>query len=227
MTLGRDLIPGDRPRPPVVGLILAGGASRRMGSDKAALDVGGVTMLERTVAVLGALAADRLLIVGGDPGRAGSNVGVVDVVDVVDVVADRWPGEGPLGGLVTGLAHLADRYGSDALAVVVSCDLPLLRAESLSGLVEGLVRAGPTVEVAASVRDGRRQPLHAVYRLTTADSLAASFLAGNRRLDVALDGLAVVERTDSDGSSEDVDTPDDWRRLRPKADAHSDIPPRV
>lgn len=88
--------------PDWVGAVLTGGASSRMGRDKAAIEVGGVAMADRVAAALRAAGAAAVVTVGG----AGSDV------------ADDHPGEGPLGGVLTAL-----RWAGDQVVVVAPCDL--------------------------------------------------------------------------------------------------------
>src|SRR5947209_3261783 len=91
------------------GIILAGGRSRRMGRDKALLRIEGETLLERTVRVTRAL-ADEVIVVGRP--RLEGPGGVLRL-------EDERPDSGPLGGLYTGLRH-----ASNAVTIVVACDLP-------------------------------------------------------------------------------------------------------
>ena len=100
--------------------ILAGGESRRMGRDKAALEVGGVPLLERTARLAGE-AGLPVLVVGrlcpdGWP------------LPDTEFVPDDLPGRGPLGGLHAALR----RAGGPVLAL--ACDLPLLSADALRWL---------------------------------------------------------------------------------------------
>lgn len=101
------------------GVVLAGGRSSRMGSDKAALAWNGETLLDRAVRVVGAaVGRERVLVSGG--GRAAS-------------VPDRVPGLGPIGGI----ASCVEAFPNGAWALVVPVDMPLLD-ETLLGM---LVRA--------------------------------------------------------------------------------------
>ena len=81
------------------GVVLAGGASRRMGRTKALLDIDGRAMADRVLDALRALGADPLFVFGGDP----------DELSVLDapVVSDPRQGEGPVAGVLGVLEHLA------------------------------------------------------------------------------------------------------------------------
>src|SRR6266536_4041886 len=86
---------GGGPKKPMTGLVLSGGRSRRMGTDKARLLVQGQPLILR-VAQRVAEVARPVLLATGRPGRLGP-LGYAEV-------ADEVPGSGPLGGLTAGLA---------------------------------------------------------------------------------------------------------------------------
>jgi molybdenum cofactor guanylyltransferase len=158
----------------IQGAVLCGGASRRMGTDKALIDIGGVPMAERVARVLESAGCRPVVFVGGDPVRLGE-LGR-------RVVADRWPGEGPLGGVLTALAELAT---ADAV-VVAACDLAALTPDVVRAVV-GSPDGGPDVRVADS---GRLEPTLALWPATARDPLESAFAAGRRALHEALDAVA-------------------------------------
>lgn len=133
----------------LAGAVLTGGSSRRMGSDKALLEVEGVALARRTADVLAASGADPIVAIGGD-GDALGRLGLV-------VVADRWPGEGPLGGIVTALDHFS---ATAERVLVVACDLPALDAPLLSALIHTATEAD--LVLASS---GRLEPLVGVWTI--------------------------------------------------------------
>ncbi len=113
----------------ILGAVLAGGRSRRFGSDKALAIYGGTTLIEHAIAAL-APQVDAILVCGRS-------------IDGVTCVADRpAPDLGPLGGLNAALCHAA-ACGFDAV-VTIPCDMPLLPAD----LVARLRREGATSVVA-------------------------------------------------------------------------------
>jgi molybdopterin-guanine dinucleotide biosynthesis protein A/rhodanese-related sulfurtransferase len=178
----------------LTGAVLTGGASRRMGADKALIPVGGTPMARRVAAALTAAGVASVVCIGGDAGRLGA-LGLV-------VVPDRWPGLGPLGGLATALAA-----APPGAVLVAGCDQPWLDPAVLRRLI------GVADEAAAATFrvGGRRQPLPGLYATSLAPRLAAAVESGVRRLDHALD-LAdrVVEvGLDAPASLRDVDRPQD------------------
>jgi len=116
----------------VVGVVLAGGQSRRMGRDKALLRLDdGRTLLERTVRVLRTMGLDDVLLSVSSPERALALRTTVPAVAALPIVADDTPGRGPLGGLA---AALRARPGHAVL--LVACDLPHLDSHALRLVVD-------------------------------------------------------------------------------------------
>lgn len=168
--------------PTLGGAVLAGGASRRMGRDKALIVVGGTTLVERAVGALGEAGAEPVVVVGGDPAPFRA-LGL-------DPVPDRWPGEGPLGGIITALHTVpAD------IVVVLSCDL----TEPSSIAVRTVVSALGTADVAVPVVEGRTQWLHTAWRRESAlPILEKVFADGERAPRSAATGLQVTQLLDGD-----------------------------
>jgi molybdenum cofactor guanylyltransferase len=184
----------------VAAAVLAGGASRRMGRDKATLAVGGVELASVALAAA-ARVADPVVLVApeGHPARRLATRLVTD------------PGRGPLAALAAAL----DALDADHVLVLAG-DHPGLRVELLAHLV-GLA---PGAEAVACRRGPRLEPLVAVYRRAPALALARARLAeaaGDHSLAGLLAGLGtlVVEEPrwralDPDGRSfVDLDDPAD------------------
>lgn len=146
----------------VSGVVLAGGASRRMGRDKAGLVLGGRTLLQRQVDKLRSLGIMDILLSGtGLPAVPG-----------VRVVPDELPGNGPMGGL-----HACLRAAENDACLVVSVDAALVPAAALARLrqchLDGVtvLRHGEWVE-----------PLIGVYDRAAAAQIAVLLGEGVRRV---------------------------------------------
>ena len=209
-------------------VILAGGASRRMGRDKATIPIGDATLLGRVVeGLLGIGGLSRIIVVGSRVRDLDDALGVGarsrTASRTITFVEDRWPGEGPLGGLITGLRVLQTGVDgaegpavtvpeTDGISFVLSCDMPNLSFDELTPLLEAL-EASPFIDAVLSTRLGRSQPLHSALRFSSCGLLERAFLAGERRLEAAFAGLNVRYRPDRVGSSDDIDTPHDLEKL--------------
>jgi molybdenum cofactor guanylyltransferase len=145
----------------VVGVVLAGGAGRRMGGDKALVEHRGRPMLR--------LVLDALLAVCGEVAVvAKRDTALPPLDDRTPVWREPDEPRHPLTGIVHAL-RLAG--GRPVLAVAV--DLPALDPPTLRLVLDAALEH-PAAQVVLPVADGRRQPLCALYRASALDPLAAA-----------------------------------------------------
>lgn len=179
--------------------ILAGGKSSRMGADKAFLEFGGRTLLDRALAVTVAV-CDRLTIVG-DPAKF-ANYGAV--------VADVFSGCGPLAGI-----HAALAQSTAELNLIVAVDMPFVSAELVAFLFTAAEKDNAIVTVP---RTGKGlQPLCAVYQREFAEVAERALQAGKYKIDGTFSSVSthvIDERTlEAAGFSErnffNVNTPEE------------------
>jgi len=155
----------------IAGVVLAGGASRRMGETKALIDVDGTAMADRVLDVLRAVGGDPVVLVGGDADELATLS--------APVVPDMYPGEGPVGGVLTALEHLASLDAVDA-ALILPCDLCDVTTDTLWPLVEAASGDGHSrVWVAAT---DRMEPMCALWSLAARGVVRDQFVAGQRAL---------------------------------------------
>jgi molybdenum cofactor guanylyltransferase len=155
--------------PPVAGIVLAGGRSRRFGRDKLAEPVGGRPLLHHPILALSQV-CDEIVVVlapGTDPPAMPQGVDVT-------IARDAEPDRGPLAGLAAGLS--ATRHDA---AVVAGGDMPGLE----TAVLREMMRAGrETDAVAVALSDGGdARPLPCVLRTRPALAAAERLLASNRR----------------------------------------------
>lgn len=164
------------------GAVLTGGASTRMGTDKAFLPAPRDGRLLARVAVdaLREAGATEILAVGGDGDRL-----LADVDARLKLVPDGWPGEGPLGAITTALAA-----AREPIVVVLACDLPRVTADAVRAVLDGM-ELGADAAVPVD-DDGTGHVLLAAYRRTCRTIFEAAMAAGVRAPRDALAGLDVT-----------------------------------
>jgi molybdopterin-guanine dinucleotide biosynthesis protein A len=180
-------------RRPLWAIVLAGGASRRLGADKPEQRIGGRRLLD--IALAAVAGADAVVVVG--PPR--------DVPTGVTVVRENPPGAGPVAALAAGLAALP---GDRADVVVLPADLPDITAHTVAVLAQ----ARGDAPVALAVDDnGRPQYLTAVW-----DSVALAAALGTdppRMRDL----IPADAATTTVGGVVDIDTPEQLAAARARA----------
>jgi CTP:molybdopterin cytidylyltransferase MocA len=192
----------------VVGIILAAGASSRMGRPKALLPIGNDVFVTRVCRTLLDAGIGDLIVVAGAEHD--------DIAAAVDeaglrarVVENPRREEGQLSSVLTGLA-VADRPGVDAVLVHL-VDAPLVRPETARAVLDAFLRThAPIVRPAVGGRHG-----HPVL-------FARGVFDELRRADPAIGAKAIMRAhaaevcnvpVDDEGAWRDIDTPEDYARL--------------
>jgi molybdopterin-guanine dinucleotide biosynthesis protein A len=159
------------------GYVMAGGGSTRFGRDKALVEVGGRPMLAHMLEVVQGV-TKSVKIVGPPEKYAGYGV---------EVVSDQWPGEGPLGGIITAQENTAARDAPSEWNLIVSCDMPFLTHEWLAYLAERAAKSAAQVVLAHSASGP--EPLCACWRTDAAGTLRSGFERGVRKV---TEGIALL-----------------------------------
>jgi molybdopterin-guanine dinucleotide biosynthesis protein A len=97
-----------------------------------------------------------------------------------EIVEDRWPGEGPLGGIITALEDSAKCATACDWNLIVSCDMPFLTREWLAYLMERALASDAQVVLAHSAHGP--EPLCACWRTEAAETLQPAFERGVRKV---------------------------------------------
>ena len=140
-------------REDLVGVVLTGGASRRMGTDKSGMRIGGQSVLLRLCELL----ADRL----GDVIIVGRKRELPGVPRCLEQHVDMRMDMGPLGGVYTALQLVADD-GEATGVCAIACDMPAVNGRILDRLLTGRNR-GACVTAPINPATGRLEPLLTVY----------------------------------------------------------------
>ena len=164
--------------PPLSAAILAGGQSRRMGTDKALLRLtpDGPTLIERVAAAVGPVAAETLLVANDD---RHASLGL-------RTVPDAYPGAGALGGIYSAVAAAAHEH-----CLVVACDMPFLSVPLLRALAaqprdyDVLAPFLPLLETAENRQGGPGgvyETLHAIYGRRALPAMREQLEAGRYKI---------------------------------------------
>jgi len=188
--------------PDFSGFVLAGGRSRRMGTDKAFVELDGRTLLTRALDLLHAL-TDNVGIVG--PAAKFAAYG--------PVIEDAYAGRGPLAGI-----HAALISSTTELNLILAVDLPFVTEPLLRFLIEQA--HAPDALVTVPRIAGGYQPLCAVYRRGFAPLAQAALESGKNKIDALFAATTTHILEESELSRfafgvamfENLNTPEDLRR---------------
>ena len=202
----------------VAGFILAGGASRRMGTEKARLLLNGQSFVERIARELSSVTSS-IKVVGDRVSPAELNL-PIDIQCAPDV----YPQWGALGGV-----HAALSACSESWALVVACDFPFVTGElfaSLAGVRQDFDAVAPIQQ------DGIPQPLCSLYRVEPCLSLAERLIKSGERKPITLlqsvrtrwvlfNELSLLKGADC--FFDNINTPEDYARVKKKGLSIDDV----
>jgi molybdopterin-guanine dinucleotide biosynthesis protein A len=162
----------------VRGCVLAGGGSTRFGRDKALVPFGDVPLLLRIVDLARARTTNVAVVSNAHKYR--------DLDAGLEILEDRWPGQGPLGGIITAVQNTAAALPACEWNLILSCDMPFLTGDWLEYLVDHACDSSTDVQVILPQSAHGPEPLCACYRTNAADALMKAFDAGVRKVTQAL-----------------------------------------
>ena len=192
----------------VCAVILAGGQSRRMGFNKALVDIGGLSLIQMVINRILPV-TDQILISSND----------CDSYKFLNypIVTDFYEGRGPLAGF-----HAAMQQKICSLYIILACDLPNLQTSFLRNLIayaEGFDAVIPRSQ------DGLVHPLCAVYRRTCFPSVEKALERGaSKVIETFLDdSLSIKWVSPDEGPYQEADlaninTPEDLQQFRASID---------
>lgn len=189
----------------IKGFVLAGGKSTRMGQDKGLMRLGSTPLLLRAVALLDPFVDEVILLA---PPKRYRKLWP-------SVIADKWPNQGPLAAVCTGLVHSNAEWN-----IFLACDIPLV-SEAFMGLLIRRIRTTSSDAVVPRV-EAEWQPFSAAYQARCREIFVRAFEEGERSIvrllhkvnvdaitqgDMLTSGLSHMELTN-------VNTPADWERVK-------------
>lgn len=152
----------------ITGIILAGGKSSRMGSDKGLLAFNNSTFISHIIDAVKPLVAEVLIVSHNERYDAFGYKRIEDVIE----------NSGPLAGLYSGLYHSKTKYN-----LVLSCDVPLINSEVLNKLFDAFE---DNIDVIQIQSQNRTMPLIAIYKKECLSTCKTLLLQGEKRLRTAV-----------------------------------------
>ena len=179
--------------------IQAGGQSRRMGTDKALVQLGGRPLIEHVLKRVEGL-GDEILITSNHT-ESLSYLGF-------PIVPDPIPGAGALTGLETALNAARGDH-----VLILACDMPFVNRELLCHMIE----LAPSADIIVPIHAGYFEPLHAIYSKECLPNIRASLENGQTRVinfydEVRVQGIdeSKIATLDPQGMSFfNINTPED------------------
>jgi len=194
----------------ITGVILAGGAGRRMGGvDKGLVELAGKPLARH---VLDALApqVDTVLVSANRNAVEYRKLGCAVVGDGEGEGGEGY--RGPLAGMLSGMKKAAT-----PLALFVPCDAPFLPTDLAARL-----RAAGGCDIAVAHDGARLQPVFCLLRTALADSLVQFLAGGGRKIELWFDRHNVrrVDFSDNPGGFANINSPADLARAEEKLKCH-------
>lgn len=179
------------------GFVLAGGASSRMGTNKALLVLDGCTLLEIAISAL-RQAAGRVTIIG--PTATYSGFGC-------PVIPDLRPDNGPLAGIETALTATQSTWN-----LIVACDMPALLPATIRQILDAALAAPDAAVVMPESAAGRLEPLCAAWHVRALPFIQHALDRGSRKVTGAVpkELVRTIHLNDA-GAFQNVNTPEQWQ----------------
>jgi molybdopterin-guanine dinucleotide biosynthesis protein A len=203
--------------PPTLCLVLAGGQARRMGGgDKAMIQIGGVTILDRVLGRLRPQCSGIVLNANGDPSRFAATG--------LPVIADDVPGfAGPLAGILAGLEWAAQHAPDVADIVSVPGDCPFLPRDLVARLYQARADAG--LPLACAKSGDWRHPVAGLWPVALRQDLRRALVDEDlRKIEIwtGRHGVAIAEWPDEPVDPFfNVNTPEDAAKAASIASQHA------
>lgn len=190
--------------PGISGVILAGGESRRMGSDKSLLPIQGARFIDHVYSRMSSL-FDEVIIVTNSP----------ELYSEIDCrkVPDLYYAQGALAGVHSGLSHARMEQ-----IFVVGCDMPFVSERVVRHICAQADRGDLVIPNSSS----GHEPLHALYSKSCLPAMEQVLDAGQKRIMLFFDQVKMVEISSGEikqldpeeKSFQNINTPEDYFRLR-------------
>ncbi|WP_147676795.1 molybdenum cofactor guanylyltransferase [Algibacter pacificus] len=183
----------------ITGIILAGGKSSRMGTDKGFLMLNNKSFTQHSIDALTPLVSEIIIVSNHD------NYDTFDLKRVEDLIEDA----GPVAGIYSGLKASKTEYN-----LVLSCDIPLINSDVLTRLISGIDNTSEVIQIESI---GRKMPLIAVYKKSCETVFKKLLSQGERKLQFAVNQCNVksisIEASENIFTT-NVNTKDELKQLK-------------
>ena len=179
-------------------IIMAGGGSRRMGTDKSMMPIEGRPIIERTCEQLAAC-FEQILISANEADKF-AFLGF-------EVVPDKVPEQGPLMGIASALEASANE-----LNFVVACDIPQIELRHVRKILFEAINSQADIIVPVN-RDGKYEPLFAVYRRSTLEAINKVLSSGGRKISDVF-AYCSVKKVDFEASLVNLNTMPEYEEFQ-------------
>ena len=188
------------PRTVVTGIVLVGGMSRRFGSNKALFPINGKPMARVVIDMMRVAGIADIYAVGDSPETA-EYMGLSHI-------ADSYPGEGPLGALISAMEVISTKF-----VCVLPCDVPRIHSSRIVQLTDQLVNSDE-IDVAV-LATSREHWLCSSWRISTClPVLAKSFGDGERAIHEATSSLQIRRVKVGEGEMANINTLSEARKFK-------------
>lgn len=180
----------------ITGIVLAGGKSSRMGSDKASMMLEGKPFIRHVIDAMKPLVKE-IIIVSNHEDHSGFGF-----QQVKDIIAEA----GPLSGLCSGLKYSKSRYN-----LVLSCDVPFIQTRTLELLTKADLKSFDVTQLATK---SRAMPLIALYEKDCLETCLNLLQSGERRLTKAIELLncqTITLGNDQSRQIRNINTPEELK----------------
>jgi molybdopterin-guanine dinucleotide biosynthesis protein A len=182
---------------PLTGIVMAGGKSRRMGTDKSMLEIDGVPMYLFAARLLQQFTQEIFISVNGCQASSHSYA--------FPFLIDQFEEEGPVGALVSCHQQLQKPL------LLLACDMPAITCAFISSLVS-LHKPDSGITMFCNIEEGAYEPMLSVWEVSALDDIAAFFLSGGRSFQKFLTSRNVPKYPPPAANSlVNCNTPDDWQ----------------
>ncbi|MHC4440462.1 MAG: NTP transferase domain-containing protein [Planctomycetota bacterium] len=188
-------------------IIMAGGGSRRMGTDKSMLEIEGRLIIERICQQL-AGCFEQILISSNDAEKF-AFLGF-------DVVTDKVPEQGPLMGIASALEASANEVN-----FVVACDIPLIERRKVRRILFEAVNSEADIIVPVT-NDGKYEPLFAVYRRSAVIAINKVLSSGGRKISDVFN-LCRVKKVELGATLVNLNTTAEYEEFQKISNIKSDV----